>query len=338
MQGLPRPTSLVEKTQKVEQTENLKKFEKEIISEVKEAPCIDHDGAPVLLTTPSSPRLQSNHTSPVLQRGRSVSYSSKLPYNASYSDNSSVFTAPRSPILKRVEAKAPKGDYYGNELKALQAEKIGCRRTKMLNKGRSLSMPLPQKPAKEDLTLDKNDPGIETELQEEQDRTDSSQKTGFADMRNHLSIPVNQFQPKHLLSVDHVPFQQSRSTDDIIEALRASSEESQLECQPFMKMENSENKPPYDYSEQAFLAQRINSPRMVRRLTARSRASSMPKLLESSEEKTFANVTAFNLTAQHTALNKPVKFREITEPLKKSKCFHALSTIVSLGQFQTAMS
>ena len=105
-----------------------------------------------------------------------------------------------------------------------------------------------------------------------------------------------------------------------------------------MKMENSENKPPYDFSEQAFLAQGINSPRMVRRLTARSRASSMPKLLESSEEKTFANVTAFNLTARHTALNKPVKFREITEPLKKSKCFHALSTIVSLGQFQTAMS
>ena len=194
------------KTQKVEQTENLKKFEKEIISEVKEAPCIDHDCARVLLTTPSSPRLQSNRSSPVLQRGRSVSYSSKLPYNASYSDNSSVFTAPRSPILKRVEAKAPKGDSYGKELKALQAEKIGCRRTKMLNKGRSLSMPLPQRPAKKDLTLDKNDPGIETELQEEQG---SSRKTGFADMRNLLSIPVNQFQPKHLLSVDHVPFQQS---------------------------------------------------------------------------------------------------------------------------------
>lgn len=323
------------KIQNALQTENLKMqtFEKEIIPKEKEACCID--GAPVLLTTPSPPKLQSNpRVSPVLQRGRSLSCSNKLPNNANKSDNSSVFTAPKSPKLKRAEAKTPTGDPCANEPKALQAEKVGFRGTKMFNKVRSLSMPLPQKPEKEDPTLDKTDFGIKTELQEEQD---GGQKIGFADIRNHVSVPVNQFQPKNFLSVDHVPFQYSRSTEDFKETLRARTEESKPECQPSMKIENAENKPSYEISEQAFLAQGINSPRVVRRRSARPRSSSMPKVLESTEGKTVANVTAFNIAAQHTAVNKPVKFREITEPLKKSKFFHALSSVVSPSDFQTAM-
>ncbi|KAL9970299.1 hypothetical protein ACROYT_G022653 [Oculina patagonica] len=313
------------KIQNALQTENLKMqaFEQENTPKEKEASCID--GAPVLMTTPLQSKMQSICTSPVLRRGRSLSCSNKLQNNDNDTDESSVFTAPKSPNLKRAEAKPRTGDPCANE--------TSCKGTKMLlNKGRSLSMPLPQKPEKEDPTLDKKDSGKETELRGERN---SGQKIGFADIRNHLSIPVNQSQPKHLLSVDHVPFQRSRSMQDIKEALRAGTKDSQPGCQP--SIEDAENKPPYENSEQAFLAQGINSPRMVRRLSARSRTSSMPKLLGSSEGKTFANVTAFNIAAQHTVVNKPVKFREITEPLKKSKCFHALSSIVSLSDFQTAM-
>lgn len=200
-------------------------------------------------------------------------------------------------------------------------------------------MPLPVTPDREHLTSDQKDSRIETELHGNQD---NAQKIGFADVRNHLSIPVNQLQPKRYLSVDYVPFQR-RSTSDIQEALRASTEETQ----PSMKTENAkdgtfhmgdwrdpENKP---LNEERYHSQANDSPRVPRRLSARSRTTSMPKLLESSEEKTCVNITAFNLAAQHTAVNKPVKFREITEPLKKSKWFHALSTIVPLSHFQTAM-
>lgn len=323
------------KTKKAWQTENLKMqtLETEIIPKGEETSCIE--SAKVFLTTPSSPKLPSSRPSPGLRRGRSLSCLNKVPNDANDYENSNVFSARRSPKLIRAEANALTADACGKEPKVLQAEKDGCRGSKMVNKGRSLSTPLPQKPEKEHSTLNRKDSGIETDLHEDQD---SGQKTGFADIRNHVSIPLNQFQPKQLLSLDHSPLQRSRSTEDIKEALRACKEESQPGWQSPQKIENAENKLPCESSEQTFLAKGINSPRMVRRLGARSRASTMPRLLEATEEKSYTNVMAFNLAAQHTAgVKKPVKFREITEPLKKSKWFHALSTIVSLGHFQTAM-
>ena len=85
-------------------------------------------------------------------------------------------------------------------------------------------------------------------------------------------------------------------------------------------------------------AQDINLPHEIRRISDKDRASSMPKLLEYSEEKTFANIKAFNLAAQQPAGSRTaVRFREITEPVKKSKWFHALYTVVSLDYFKTAM-
>lgn len=314
-------------------------FEKEIIPIEKGVSSFN--GTQVVQATPSSPKLQSNRCSPVPQRGRSLSCLSRLQNNSNDYDNRNDFTGPGSPQSKSAEARGAKGDSCGDEKKAFQAGKLGCRGTEMLNKNRKISMSLLLKPERDDLSLYQNESGTETDLQENQNR---GQTTDSAEIRNRLSIPVNQMQPNRYLSVDDVPFQRGRSAGDIQEALRASTQESQSEFQYSMKAENAkggnlsmagwrhlENKPPYESSEQTFLAQGVNSPRMVRRLSSRSRTSSMPKHPESSEEKTFGNMTVFT--------HKPVKFREITEPLKKSKCFHVLSTIVPLSQtqFQTAM-
>lgn len=140
----------------------------------------------------------------------------------------------------------------------------------MLNKNRSISMPLLQKPERDDLPLHQNDSGTETELQETQNR---GQKNDFAEISNHLSIPVNQMQPNRYLSVDDVPFKRGRFTGDIQEALGTYTQESQSEFQYSMKTENAkggnlsmagwrhlESKPPYESSEQTFLAQGVNSP------------------------------------------------------------------------------
>lgn len=65
----------------------------------------------------------------------------------------------------------------------------------------------------------------------------------------------------------------------------------------------------------------------------------MSELHESSKEKkTFSSITAFNLATQNpTGQKTAVKFREITEPVRKSKWFHALTNVVNFNYFQAAM-
>lgn len=141
-----------------------------------------------------------------------------------------------------------------------------------------------------------------------------NEKVGFSDIEAQLSLPVNQ--PNGHLSVINVRPLHRRSTGDIHEAcLRDDS--------------------PVNYSN----GYEMRSSPEMRRLSVNNRASSMSELQESSKEKkTFSSITAFNLTTQNPAGHKTaVKFREITEPVRKSKWFHALTNVVNLNYFQTAM-
>ena len=269
---------------------------------------------PVVLRAPTSPKLHSSHHSPRLPLQRSLSCSSKLSNNAAEFDAKNFCIGTRSPGFKR----AVVDDLRSSGQQDLQADNWSSKEGKMLKK-RSLDIPLPtplhEWPEIEIQGADQKGLGLESEF----DGNDESlEKTGFSDIRNHLSLPVSQ--PKGYLSVDHVPFQ-SRSTGNIREAC---AEELRLEYEN-AAVENSK-------------AQDINLPHEIRRISDKDRASSMPKLLEYSEEKTFANITAFNLAAQQPADSRTaVRFREITEPVKKSKWFHALYTVVSLDYFKTAM-
>lgn len=241
--------------------------------------------------TTSSPKLQSNSCSPVLRRGRNVSCLRKLQTNSNDYDSINDFAALRTPQSKRAEASGT--DSRGvDEKKAFQARKLGWRGASM-NRNRSISKPLLQKPESNEQPLHQADFGTDTELQENQNK---GQNIVFAEIQPEFqySMKVENAKGRNLSMAD---------------------------------WRNLETKPPYgEVSEQTFLAPGVNSPCTLRRLSARSRTSSMPEY-----EKTLSNVTAFS--------NKPVEFREITEPLKKSKCFHTLSTIVPLSQtqFQTAI-
>lgn len=179
---------------------------------------------------------------------------------------------------------------------------MNCREAKLLLKrsqGVLITLPLPEKPETENQVT--NQIGS-TELEQNEE---SFTKFSFSDIRNYLALPVSQ--SKCYLSVDRVPLQK-RSTGDIQEL-----------CAKELNLEE-------------------DSPHEIRKLSTRDRASSMSKLLDKLEAKTFADITAFNLAAQHSpGTETVVRFREITEPVKKSKWFHALTTVVSLGNFQTAM-
>lgn len=323
-----------EKAQNYTQTETLKiqAFEQQIFSKETKIHCVDGPlGNPM---TPSSPKLQSTRLSPLLQRGRSLSCLTNVSNDASGLENSNMYSGSRSPKLNRAKARPVTGDPWINEQSALLEQNLGCEGPyRFGNKGRSLSIPSFEKPEREKVNY-KTSHGIETEVQENQD------KTGFADLRNHVSRPVNHLQSRRHLSIDDVPFQR-RSTGNIQEALQFCAQRSQPECELFEKTESArdvEINPPYDVpAEQSIYAQMSNSPRVDRGNFARPRASSMPKMDGSSDDKRFANLAAFNFKAQLSAFNKPVKFREISEPKKKSKWFHALSHVVPMSQFHTAM-
>lgn len=324
-----------EKIQNDTQTETLKvqAFEQQIFSLETKIHCVDGPlGNPM---ASSSPKLQSTRLSPLLQRGRSLSCLTNVSNDASGLENSNMYSGSRSPKLNRAKARPVTGDPWINEHGALQEQNLGCGEGphRFGNKGRSLSIPSFLKPEREKVNY-KTSPGIETELQE------SQVKTGFADVRNHMSRPVNHLQSRRHLSIDDVPFQR-RSTGNIPEALQTCAQESQPECELFERTESArdfEIKPPYEVpAEQTIYAQMSNSSRVDRGNFARPRASSMPKIDGSSDDKRFANLAAFNFKAQLSAFNKPVKFREISEPKKKSKWFHALSHVVPMSQFHTAM-
>ena len=154
-------------------------------------------------------------------------------------------------------------------------------------------------------------PNVTIELVESEG---DKEKVGFSDIEAQLSLPVNQ--PNSHLSVISVRPLHRRSTGDIHEACLR-------EELPVNYLYGSEMK---------------SSPEM-RRLSVKNRASSMSELHESSKEKkTFSSITAFNLATQNPAGHKTaVKFREITEPVRKSKWFHALTNVVNLNYFQAAM-
>lgn len=141
-----------------------------------------------------------------------------------------------------------------------------------------------------------------------------NEKVGFSDVKAQLSLPVNQ--PNSHLSVISVRPLHRRSTGDIHEACLR-------------------DELPVNYLNGFEMR---SSPEM-RRLSVQNRASSMSELHESSKEKkTFSSITAFNLATQNPAGHKTaVKFREITEPVRKSKWFHALTNVVNLNYFQAAM-
>ena len=323
-----------EKTQNDTQRETLKiqAFEQKIFSKETKIHCVDGPlGNPM---TPSSPKIQSTRLSPLLQRGRSLSCLTNVSNDANGLENSNMYSGSRSPKLNRAKARPVTGDPWINEHGALQEQNLGCEGPyRFGNKGRSLSIPSFVKPEREKVNY-KTSPGIETELQENQE------KTGFADVRKPVSRPVSHLQSRRHLSIDDVPFQR-RSTGNIQEALQTCAQESQPECELFERTESArdfEINPPCEVpAEQSIYAQMSNSPRVDRGNFARPRASSMPKMDGSSDDKRFANLAAFNFKAQLSAFNKPVKFREISEPKKKSKWFHALSHVVPMSQFHTAM-
>lgn len=153
-------------------------------------------------------------------------------------------------------------------------------------------------------------PNVTIEVVESQG---DNEKVGFSDIEAQLSLPVNQ--PNSHLSVISVRPLHRRSTGDIHEACLRDDL-------------------PVNYSN----GYEMRSPEM-RRLSVQNRASSMSELHESSnEKKTFSSITAFNLATQNPAGHKTaVKFREITEPVRKSKWFHALTNVVNLNYFQVAM-
>ena len=153
-------------------------------------------------------------------------------------------------------------------------------------------------------------PNVTIEVVESQG---DNEKVGFSDIESQLSLPVNQ--PNSHLSVISVRPLHRRSTGDIHEACLRDDL-------------------PVNYSN----GYEMRSPEM-RRLSVQNRASSMSELHESSnEKKTFSSITAFNLATQNPAGHKTaVKFREITEPVRKSKWFHALTNVVNLNYFQVAM-
>lgn len=141
-----------------------------------------------------------------------------------------------------------------------------------------------------------------------------NEKVGFSDIEAHLSLPVNQ--PNNHLTVISARPLHRRSTGDIHEACLR-------------------DELPVNYLN----GYEMRSSPEMRRLSVNNRASSMSELHESSKEKkTFSSITAFNLTTQNPAGHKTaVKFREITEPVRKSKWFHALTNVVNLNYFQAAM-
>ena len=270
-----------------------------------EVRALERENNQVMLRAPSSPKLQSIYG---VSRRRSLPVSHKLANSsanqaASDTNAKNVFTRNGSPASKSAEATAITDD-PGREGR-VQANKLNCRGAKLLQKRSqdvSITLPLPEKPETENQVTNQIGSTTETELEQNEE---SFAKFSFCDICNYLALPVSQ--SKFYLSVDRVPLQR-RSTGDRQEL-----------CAKELNLEE-------------------DSPHEIRKLSTRDRASSMSKLLDKSEEKTFANITAFNLAAQHSPGTKTVvRFREITEPVKKSKWFHALSTVVSLGDFQTAM-
>ena len=141
-----------------------------------------------------------------------------------------------------------------------------------------------------------------------------NEKVGFSDIEAQRLLPVNQ--PNGHLSVINVRPLHRRSTGDIHEACLR-------------------DELPVNYLN----GYEMRSSPEIRRLSVENRASSMSELHESSKEKkTFSSITAFNLSTQNpTGQKTAVKFREITEPVRKSKWFHALTNVVNLNYFQAAM-
>ena len=296
----------------------------------KETKIHSSNGSSTNSLTPSSPKLQSTSRNPPLQPERNSSGSTIVSNDADSLDNSKIY---RSPKLNRARACARlvAFDPWINEHGTLEEQTSSCKGIYKVDRSRSLSVPLAEKSEKEN----DNYPKKETVQQENHDRIN------FAKICDHVPLPSNQKQTRYLLSTDEVSFMR-KSTGDIQEALQTCSKELEPLWDPFEEVQSAMgfeiNQPNETSIEQGSYNQMTLSPCADRRPAYRTRASSMSKVHEASDDKMFAgNLTAFTLKTQLSAFHKPVKFREITEPLKKSKWFHALSQIRSDGDFRTAM-
>lgn len=323
--------------------------------------------------SPSSPNLRVNNRRPGI-RGRSWSLTNQMPKITGEVEVSSLSTSPRrTPLMKKRDLSKPESlntQAWETECFSKEKERVCLRNTEEITeatspspqlKHRGKSMPfldckinsrdritkkdqgnneqsvsqagaiskgpkmlqrrgwevpnsLPQS-EKLEMPVEAPDqrkcPNVTIELVESEG---DKEKVGFSDIEAQLSLPVNQ--PNSHLSVISVRPLHRRSTGDIHEACLR-------EELPVNYLYGSEMK---------------SSPEM-RRLSVKNRASSMSELHESSKEKkTFSSITAFNLATQNPAGHKTaVKFREITEPVRKSKWFHALTNVVNLNYFQAAM-
>lgn len=205
--------------------------------------------------------------------------------------------------------------YLGNNEQIVSQARAISKGPKMLQKrGWEVPNSLPQSEKLEmpvEAANQSKCPNVTIEVVESED---DIEKVDFSDVKAQLPLPVNQ--PNSHLSVISVKPLHRRSTGDIHEA-----------CLREELVVNYLNG--YEMK---------SSPKM-QRVSVKNRASSMSELHESSKEKkTFSSITAFNLATHNPAGHKTaVKFREITEPVRKSKWFHALTNVVNLNYFQAAM-